>query len=321
MNEAAAQLESTQLQSTRDGFGQGLLEVGQLNPQVVCVNADLTESCRVHHFAQAFPERFFQVGVAEQNMAGLGTGLALGGKIPFITSFAIFSPGLNWLQIRQAVLSNLNLKIASTHAGLSNTGDGASHQALEDLALLRVLPNITVVVPADFSQALEATKQIAALSTPCYLRLSKTPLPPLPTDLLANQPLVIGQAQQLLANGQVTLIASGDLVHQALKVAVQLESKQIKTGVINLHTIKPLDEQAILKAALESQLLVTLEEHQVAGGMGSAVAEYLSGVRPSRILRLGIQDQFGNTGSLPEILAHHQLDESHLMQKIIDELR
>lgn len=304
----------TTLKSTRDGFGKGLVEAGKTETSLVCLNADLSESCRVHEFAEEFPERFFQIGVAEQNMAGIAAGLAIGGKIPIITSFAIFSPGLNWLQIRQAVLAGLNLKIASSHSGLSNSGDGASHQALEDIALMRVLPDMTVVIPADFSQAIEATKQIATIKGPCYLRLSKTEVPTLDTD----QQFIIGQAQQLKENGQVTIIATGNMVHPALEVAKILEDKQIKTGVINLHTIKPLDEKAILKAALESQLLVTIEEHQVAGGMGSAVAEYLSTVNPIKMLRLGIQDQFGATGSTNELLKHHELDTNSLVQKITD---
>ncbi len=305
------------LKSTRDGFGKGLVEAGKTETSLVCLNADLSESCRVHEFAKEFPERFFQIGVAEQNMAGIAAGLAIGGKIPIITSFAIFSPGLNWLQIRQAVLAGLNIKIASSHSGLSNSGDGASHQALEDIALMRVLPDMTVVVPADFSQALEATKQIASIKGPCYLRLSKTEVPNLDT----NQQFIIGQAQQLTENGQVTIIATGNMVHTALEVAKTLESKQIKTGVINLHTIKPLDEKAILKAALESELLVTIEEHQVAGGMGSTVAEYLSTVNPIKMLRLGIQDQFGATGSTNELLKHHELDANSIIQKISDHLK
>ncbi len=304
------------LKSTRDGFGQGLIEAGANEPKLVCLNADLSESCRVHEFANNYPERFFQVGVAEQNMAGIAAGLAMGGKIPFITSFAIFSPGLNWLQIRQAVLAGLNLKIASSHSGLSNSGDGASHQALEDIALMRVLPNMTVVVPADYDQTIEATKQIAKINGPCYLRLSKTEIP----TLITNEPFVIGQAQQLLDNGQVTIIATGNLVHAALETAQKLTEKQIKTGVINLHTVKPLDEKTILKAALESEMIVTLEEHQAAGGMGSAVAEYLSSVNPVKILRLGIQDQFGQTGSTNELINHHELDATHLVQKISEHL-
>lgn len=305
-----------ELKSTRDGFGEGLIRAGQADSKVVCVNADLEESCRVQFFAQEFPTRFFQVGVAEQNLASIGAGLALGGKIPFITSFAIFSPGLNWLQIRQAVLAELNLKIASSHAGLSNFGDGASHQALEDLALMRTLPGMTVIVPADANQANEATQQLAKLNGPCYLRLSKTPVPVLKID----QPFIIGQAQQLIANGQVTIIATGNFVQTALEVSRQLKTQNITCGVINLHTIKPLDEARVLQAARESRLLVTLEEHQIAGGMGSAVAEYLTGVYPCRILRLGLNDEFGQTGPLEEILRQRGLDVSQLTERIKNSL-
>lgn len=301
--------------STRDGFGKGLLEAGQ-NPNLVCLNADLLESCRVQDFAASYPNRFIQVGVAEQNMAGIAAGLAIGGKVPVITSFAIFSPGLNWLQIRQAIISQLKIVIASSHAGISNAGDGASHQALEDLAMMRTLPSMTVVVPADANQAEQAIKQAVELNWPSYLRLSKTPVPLLNT----SEPFIIGQAQQLLANGQVTIIACGNFVHTALEVAQLLEQANIKTGVINLHTIKPLDEPTILKAAIESKLLVTIEEHQVAGGMGSAVSEYLTSIQPTRVLRLGIQDQFGYTGTTKEILTHLGLDAPQLFTKITQTL-
>lgn len=301
-----------ELKTTRDGLGDGLVELGRLYKEVVVVNADLEESTRTHLFKKEFPERYFQTGVAEQNMMGISAGLALGGKIPFATSFAIFSPGLNWEQIRLACISNLNIKIASTHAGFSNGPDGGSHQALEDIALMRVIPNMTVIVPSDYEQAKEALKQISQLKGPCYLRLSKTPTPILNTD----QPFIIGKAQVLSKGADCTIITTGNMVHQSLEAAQKLNQKGLKIGVINLPTIKPLDETALLDAAQNSQMIVTIEEHQIAGGLGSAVAEYLSANRPIRVIRLGVDDQFGETGTIEQLYNKHNINTEALVNKI-----
>jgi transketolase len=301
-----------QLKTTRDGLGDGLVELGQLNPNVVVVNADLEESTRTHLFKKAFPKRFFQVGVAEQNMMGISAGLALGGKTPFATSFAIFSPGLNWEQIRLACISKLNIKIASTHAGLSNGPDGTTHQALEDIALTRVLPNMTVVVPSDYQQAKQAVKQISNLKGPCYLRLSKTPTPILQT----SQPFEIGKAQVLQTGSDLTIVTTGNMIHQAIEASQILAQDNIKVGLINMHTIKPLDKKTLLEAAQQSNLIVTIEEHQIDGGLGSAVSEYLSAVHPTQILRIGIEDRFGQSGTIEELYKEYKIDTQSILTKI-----
>lgn len=302
-----------ELKTTRDGLGQGLIELGQENNQVVVVNADLEESNRVHYFKEKFPERFFQAGVAEQNMMGITAGLAKGGKIPFATSFAIFSPGLNWLQIRLAAISKLNIKIASTHAGLSNAADGTTHQGLEDIALTRVIPGMTVVAPSDYNQAKEAVKQISQINGPCYLRLSKTPTPVLATD----QPFKIGKAQVIKQGLDLTIIATGNMIHQSLEATQELENHGIDVGLINLHTIKPLDEEVIRSAAQNSKFLVTVEEHQLAGGLFSTISEYLSQVNPKRIVGIGINDRFGQTSkSIAQLYEEYGLSTNKIIEKI-----
>jgi len=305
-------MNQADFKTTRDGLGDGLAEIGKTNNNVVVVNADLEESTRTHIFKKEFPKRYFQVGVAEQNMMGISAGLALGGKIPFATSFAIFSPGLNWEQIRLACISNLNIKIASTHAGFSNGPDGASHQALEDIALTRVLPNMTVVVPSDYHQAMNAVTQIAEITGPCYLRLSKTPTPILNTD----QPFIIGKAQILSQGSDCTIITTGNMIHQSLAAAQQLNQNGLKVGVINLPTIKPLDKKVILEAAQNTQLIVTIEEHQIAGGLGSSITEYLAQAKPIRIYRLGVKNQFGETGTIEELYKKHNLDTQSIVNRI-----
>lgn len=302
-----------ELKTTRDGLGEALLELGQENSQVVVVNADLEESTRVHLFKKSFPKRFFQVGVAEQNMMGISAGLAIGGKIPFATSFAIFSPGLNWEQIRLAAVSKLNIKIASTHAGLSNAADGTTHQGLEDIALTRVIPNMTVIVPSDFNQAKEAVKQISKIDGPCYLRLSKTPTPILKTD----QPFEVGKAQIIKKGQDLTIISTGNMIHQALEVSQQLENEGKSIGLINLHTIKPLDENAIRVAAQNSKFLVTIEEHQLAGGLFSTISEYLSHVNPTKIIGIGVEDRFGQTSkNIDQLYNEYGLSTEKIMEKI-----
>lgn len=298
--------------TTRDGFGLGLLELGQKNPEVVVVNADLIESNRVESFAKQFPERFFQVGVAEQNLAGIGMGLALGGKIPFITSFSIFSPGINWLPIRQACLSGLKMVVASTHAGLSNGPDGATHQALEDVALMRTLPFMSVVVPADGEQCKLAVQAVADYPSSVYLRMSKTEVP----DYKFEEPFEIGKAQTVQQGSDLTIITNGNMFHECLLATKELESQGKSVGLINLHTIKPLDEMAILNAAKSSKFLVTVEEHQVAGGLGSALAEFLATTHPTKIFRIGMNDEYGQTGTIQDLFKHYKLDAMSITQTI-----
>ena len=301
--------------STRNGLGDALVELGKKNKDVVVLTADLMESTRTHKFAKEFPKRFVQMGVAEQNMAGVGAGLALSGKVPFITSFATFSPGRNWEQIRISVCyTGANVKIASTHAGLSADRDGATHQGLEDIALARVLPCMTVISPADYHQAQTAVLASAAIKGPFYLRFFRQESPVFTTK---NTPFDIGKAQILKKGEDITLISSGPIVYEVLKAARELGLKhRIKAEVINLHTIKPLDEDALTKSALKTKKVLTIEEHQVAAGMGSAVTELLSEKAPVLVHKMGINDVFGESGGYQELLEKHKLSQKDVVDKV-----
>jgi len=295
--------------SVRDGFGTGLLEAGRRNKAVVAVNADLAESVRLTEFQKAFPDRFFEVGVAEQNLVGVACGLALGGKIAFAASYAAFSPGNSWGVIRTSVCySQLNVKIIGGHAGLSADRDGATHQALEDIALMRVLPNMTVVVPADELQAYQATLALAEQVGPAYLRLSKTVAPAITNEFDHTGTFQLGKAQVVRSGGDITLVACGTMVTVALTTAAALAEDGISAEVINLHTIKPLDASTILASLERTHALVTLEEHQLAGGMGSAVAEMLV-QKKTRVAfqMIGVQDSFGESGSNDALLEKYGL--------------
>lgn len=287
--------------SIRDGFGEGLVELGKNNPDVVALSADLAESVRMQHFAEMFPDRFVQVGIAEQNMATIAAGLALSGKVPYIGSFACFQPMRNLDQIRTSIcIMEAPVKIVSSHAGFSFPGDGVQIQALEDIAIMRTLPNMEVYVPADAEQTAQIAKLIANTGKPAYLRLGRAK-----TDVLAASELVdkeimseleLGKAQTLLTGSDGTIIATGYMVMQALLAAHELRKRGVYVGVMNIHTIKPLDREAIARAAQETGRIVTVEEHQVAGGLGSAVAETLMqwGV-PVNMKIIGVDDQFGIT--------------------------
>ncbi len=300
--------------STRDGFGQGLLELGSQNQDVVALCADVTESVRVHHFAQAFPDRYIEVGIAEQNMMGMAAGLAMADKIPFAASYAVFNPGRNWDQLRVSVCySNLNVKVVGGHAGLTVGPDGATHQALEDIAITRVLPNMTVVVPCDARQAKLATIAIATHQGPCYLRLSREKSPDVTT---ASDTFELGKAQILREGGDVTIVATGFMVHKALEAAEQLEKDGIMAEVINIHTIKPLDEKAIIASARKTGAVVTVEEHQIAGGLGGAVAEVLSEHLPTPVIRVGARDTFGESGTASELLTKYSLDVPDIIRAV-----
>lgn len=290
--------------ASRDGFGEGLVEAGKANKNVVALTGDLAESTRVDGFAKAFPERFFDIGVAEQNMAGIAAGLSFNNKIPFITSYATFSPGRNWDQIRVSICySEANVKVIGCHAGVSVGPDGATHQALEDIAIMRVLPNMTVVVPADSVEARKATIALAEHQGPSYLRLGREKTPVITTT---KTPFKLGKAVSIFSGEDVTIIACGQMVGRAIEAAEKLKSK-FSVGVINLHTIKPIDEAAIIHAAKSSGAIVTAEEHQINGGLGGAVAEVLAENYPVPIERVGIKDTFGESGKPEELMAHYGL--------------
>ena len=288
--------------STRDGYGEGLVLAGETDKRVVVLTADLGESTRTNRFKEIFPDRFFDVGVAEQALATVASGLASYGKIPFISSYAIFSPGRNWEQIRTTIaLNNVAVIFAGHHAGLSVGPDGATHQALEDIALMRALPNMTVVVPADFEEAKKATVAAAKLGKPIYLRFVRATTPSFTTP---ETPFKIGKANILWENKdpKVAIIACGPLVYESLKAAKILLRSKIGSLVINNHTIKPMDEQAIIHAAKIAGAVVTVEEHQVSGGMGSAIAEVLSQNFPVPMEMVGVKDAFGESGTPKELL-------------------
>jgi transketolase len=284
---------------TRHGYGDGIVLAGEKNKDIVVLCCDLTESTRSHLFKQKFPDRFIEVGIAEQNMAGMAAGMATCCKIPFIASYAMFSPGRNWEQIRTTVCyNNVNVKIVGAHAGVSVGPDGSTHQAIEDIALTRVLPGMTVVVPCDYEEAKKATQAIAEIIGPCYIRLGRSETPLMTTPAT---PFKIGRAEIFKEGKDVTIVACGQLVYQALLAAKELEKQKISVQVINNHTIKPLDAAILLKAAKKTGAFVTVEEHQKNGGMGGAVCELLAENYPIPVERVGVNDRFGESGP-PDVL-------------------
>jgi len=300
----------SQLETTRKGFGHGLLEAGKRDEHVVAVCADLTESTNMHFFAEAFPERFVQVGVAEQNLVTVGSGLAAMGKIPFVSSYAAFSPGRNWEQIRTTIaLNDVPVKIIGSHTGLYTGADGATHQMLEDIALMRALPNMVVIAPADSIEAAKATLAMAADERPNYMRLAREATPIITTE---HSPFAIGKAYVFRPGNDVSLVATGTMTYQALAAATTLAKDHISAEVIHVPTIKPLDSDVILDSASRTRHVVTAEEAQINGGLGGAVAELLSEHLPTPILRVGVKDRFGESGKPEELLKHFGLTHSHI---------
>lgn len=303
----------------RKGFGEGLLKAAESNKQVVGLCSDLTESTHMLAFKQKFPERFVEIGIAEQNMAAVASGMAAMGKIPFITSYAMFSPGRNWEQIRTTIAyNNQPVKIAGSHAGVSVGPDGGTHQAVEDIAILRVIPRMVVISPCDAIEARKATIAAAKTADPTYIRLAREKTPIITTE---DTPFEIGKAQIVFASAKgkkvdVGIIATGALLHKAIKVAQTLEKSGKNVTVMNLSTIKPLDETAIIKLAQEAGAIVTLEEHQVHGGMGSAVAECLAAHSPVPIEFLGVQDKFGQSGKPDELIELYGMGEKSITEAV-----
>ena len=289
----------------RKGFGEGLVQAGEKNPQVVGLCADLTESTQMHMFKEKFPNRFVEMGVAEQNLASVASGMASMGKIPFISSYAMFSPGRNWEQIRTTICyNNQPVKIAGSHAGISVGPDGGTHQAVEDIAITRVIPRMVVISPCDAIEARKATLAAVETGTPVYLRLAREKTPIITTE---DTPFKIGKAHIYWESKEpeVGIIATGALLHKALQAAKELEKDKIEVEVMNLSTIKPLDEEAIVALAKKAGKIVTVEEHQIRGGMGSAVAECLAKHYPVPIEFIGVDDQFGQSGTPEELIEHY----------------
>ena len=302
---ALKDIQSTGNKDTRSGFGDGIVEAARKNPNVVALTADLAGSLKLQQFMKEFPERFIQVGIAEANMIGIGAGLTIGGKIPYTTTFANFSTGRVYDQIRQSVAySGKNVKICASHAGLTLGEDGATHQILEDIGLMKMLPGMTVIVPCDYNQTKAATKAIAEYQGPVYLRFGR-PVWPIFTK---EEDFVIGKAQILSEGTDVTIFACGHLVWYAIQAGLALEEKGLSVEVINIHTIKPLDEEAVLKSIKKTKCVVTAEEHNIIGGLGDAIAQVAAKNHPVPIEYVGTKDTFGESGIPKELLKKYGLD-------------
>lgn len=301
----------------RDGYGEGLKLAGEKNSRIVVLSADLTESTRTNVFADAFPDRFIQCGVAEQNMASVASGMAAMGKIPFIASYAMFSPGRNWEQIRTTIAyNNANVKIIGAHSGVSVGPDGATHQAIEDIALMRTLPNMIVIAPCDTHEAKKAVLFAAEYNGPVYIRIARDKSPVVTAE---DSPFLFGKASIFLERDpahekKVGIISTGILAYNALMAAHELNKAGVGASVMHMATVKPLDTEALASFAAEHEVLITVEEHQIAGGMGSAIAEYISETNPKKIIRLGVHDQFGQSGEPKELMAFYGIDAKSIIE-------
>lgn len=308
--------KSIKMQPTRNGYGEGLVEAGEKDKNVVVLCADLAESTRSHLFKEKFPERFVEIGVAEQLLATVASGMANYGKIPFISSYAAFSPGRNWEQIRTTIaLNNVPVKIGGAHAGISVGPDGATHQALEDVATMRSIPNMVVIAPADKEETRKAVVEAAKTKNPTYIRFARAATPVFTTK---DTPFKIGRAETLWVskNPQAAIIAAGPLVYEALKAARELEESKIETLVINCHTVKPIDEQAIIRAAKIAGAVVSVEEHQVTGGLGGAISEVLARNYPVPMEFVGMPDSFGESGEPQELLEKYKMTAKDIVLKV-----
>lgn len=294
----------------RKGFGIGLKKAGQIDDNVWALCADLTESTQMHLFAQEFPDRYVEIGVAEQNLATVSSGIAAMGKIPFISSYAAFSPGRNWEQIRTTIaLNDQPVKIIGSHAGVSVGPDGATHQMLEDIALMRVMPNMVVVAPADAIEAEKATLAIAKDPRPTYMRLARSPIPVFTTD---KTPFSLDKAQVMSVGRDVSIIATGTMTYQALVAAERLYNEGIDAEVVHVPVIKPLDGLTILNSVEKTGAVITIEEHQINGGLGSVIAEFLGENHPVPIRRMGMKDRFGESGEPEELIEKFGLTSKHI---------
>ena len=299
---------------TRSGFGEGLLEAGRRNPKVVAFCADLTPSLKMGDFAKEFPERFFQTGIAEANMIDMAAGMALSGFVPFTGTFAAFSTGRVYDQIRQSVAySNKNVKIAASHAGVTLGEDGATHQILEDIGMMKMLPNMTVVVPCDFNQTKNATLAAAEFDGPVYLRFGR---PKVPNFTPVDEKFVIGKAQMLQEGSDVTIFACGHLVWKAIEALPILKGMGINSELINIHTIKPLDVEAVLKSVAKTRCVVTAEEHQRNGGLGDSIAQVLALNMPYPMEMVAVNDVFGQSGTPDELMRFYHLDTPDIVEAL-----
>ncbi|MDR5659356.1 transketolase family protein [Serpentinicella sp. ANB-PHB4] len=306
--------------ATREAYGEALIELGSQNKDVVVLDADLSKSTKTAGFAKNYPERFFNVGIAEQNLVGMAAGLAAAGKIPFASTFAMFATGRAFEIIRNSVgYPNLNVKICATHAGLTVGEDGASHQALEDIACMRVIPNMTVIVPADALEAKQAIHAVAEMTGPAYVRLGRSGVPSVNEE--SNYQFEIGKGVTLKEGNDITIIATGIMVSEALEAADILNEKGVSARVINIHTIKPIDQEMIIKAAKETGAIVTAEEHNIIGGLGSAVSEVISEGYPVPLKRVGTMDTFGESGKPADLLKKYGLTKENIVDTVLETIK
>jgi transketolase len=305
--------------ATRDAYGEALLELGRSREDVVVLDADLSGSTKTKKFAKEFPKRFFNIGISEQDLVGTASGLSLAGKLPFASTFAVFETGRAWEQIRQTVCySRLNVKLVATHSGITVGEDGASHKAIEDVTLMRVLPNMTVIVPADGNETKQVIHAIADYKGPVYVRLGRSKVPLVMPDDYAFR---IGKAYTFHLGKDANIVAAGIMVAMALTASETLKKDGLDVGVINMSTVKPLDTESVLAAAKKSGLIITAEEHSVIGGLGSAVAEFLSEHHPARVVRIGIKDDFGCSGPSSELLKLYGLTPENIAITIKENLK
>jgi transketolase len=305
---------STGNKDTRSGFGAGLYELGKKNPNVVALCADLIGSLKMEEFVKEFPERFIQTGIAEANMMGIAAGLTIGGKIPFAGTFASFATGRVYDQVRQSIAySNKNVKICASHAGITLGEDGATHQIMEDIGLMKMLPNMTVINPADYNQTKAATLAIAEMVGPVYLRFGR---PVVPIFTPANEPFIIGKAITMIEGSDVSIFATGHLLWKAIEAAEILEQLGISAEVINIHTIKPLDEDAIIKSLLKTGCAVSAEEHMMNGGLGDSIAQVLARKLPRPLEMVAVDDKFGESGKPQELLSKFGLDTPNIVEAV-----
>ena len=300
---------------TRVGFGEGLKELGKKNKNIIALGADITASVNMNLFAEEFPERFYSLGIAEQNIVGVAAGFALDNKIPFFSTYAVFSALRTTDQIRVSVCyNNLPVKIGGAHAGISVGADGATHQALEDIAIMRVLPNMTVISPCDATQTKLATiASVEQVKGPAYIRYGRDAVPNFTSE---NQEFIIGKGQELVKGNDITIIATGHMVWEAIKAAEELGKNKILARVINIHTIKPIDKEIIIKAAKETGAIVTAEEHQIMGGFGSAVAEVVVANNPVPMEFIGMNNQFGESGEPEELLVKYKMKSKNIIDAV-----
>ncbi len=305
--------------ATRDAYGDALVELGKKRSDVVALDADLSGSTKTSKFAKAFPDRFFNIGIAEQDMMGTAAGLAVGGKLPFASTFAVFATGRAWEQVRQSICyPNLNVKIVASHAGVTVGEDGGSHQSLEDIAVMRVLPHMTVIVPADGVETAQAVAAVAEHKGPCYVRTGRNKVPVL---FGPDYRFRIGKAHVFHPGRDAAVIATGIMVAEALKARESLLAEGVDAGVINMSTIKPLDAEAVIAAAKRCGAIVTAEEHSIIGGLGSAVAEVLAESSPAPLVRVGVKDQFGTSGEPDGLVKHYGLSAADIKAAVHEAIR